>query len=121
VLGLDGEGGAEMFADYWQWEQARFARKPQPAKPAPKVEAPSKPPDAGRKRLSYMEGREYEQMEERILSAEKELDNWKAAIQASDVVADGRRLQEAYEKMQAAQQTVDSLYARWAELEAKIG
>jgi ATP-binding cassette subfamily F protein uup len=123
VLGLDGAGGAEMFADYWQWEQARLTRKQQPvAKPSPKPDAtPPTPAEPGRKRLSYMEGREYEQMEARIVQAEEELDKWKAAIQAPDVVADGRRLQEAYDKMQAAQQAVDSLYSRWAELEAKIG
>ena len=26
VLGLDGEGGAEVFADYSQWEQARAVK-----------------------------------------------------------------------------------------------
>src|ERR1700710_917104 len=31
VLGLDGQGGAQLFADYWQWEQAKV-EAPKPAK-----------------------------------------------------------------------------------------
>ena len=27
VLGLDGQGGAQMFADYWQWEQAQLRKR----------------------------------------------------------------------------------------------
>jgi hypothetical protein len=26
VLGLDGRGGAQLFADYWQWEQAKMGQ-----------------------------------------------------------------------------------------------
>ena len=37
------------------------------------------------------------------------------------VVKDGRLLEQAYQEMQEAQATVDQLYARWAELEKKIG
>ena len=121
VLGLDGQGGAGIFADYWQWEQERLSRKPQPARPAARPEPPRSQPAPDRKRLSYMEGREYEQMEARILAAEEEVEKWKAALHAPDVVSDGRRLREAYEKMEVAQQAVDALYARWAELEARIG
>jgi exonuclease VII small subunit len=34
--------------------------------------------------------------------------------------SDVKRYTAAYEKLQAAQQRVDDLYARWAELEAKV-
>ena len=76
VLGLGGEGGAEMFADYSQWEQAQSARrKPRPAavKPPPEVASA-----AARKRLSYLDSREWETMEEKILRAEESLENKKA-------------------------------------------
>jgi ATP-binding cassette subfamily F protein uup len=26
VLGLDGRGGSQLFADYWQWEQAKMGQ-----------------------------------------------------------------------------------------------
>lgn len=121
VLGLDGEGGAEFFADYWQWEQSRLSRKPAKAEKEPLAKAPAAVEGApAKKRLSYMESREFEQMEAKILTAEENLEKWKAALQAPDVVVDAKRLQEAYEQMQRAQVDVDALYARWAELEAKI-
>src|SRR5260370_33609142 len=55
VLGLDGEGGVEMFADYSQLELAQSARKkPRPA--AKTVEAPAAA--ASKKRLSHLDTRE---------------------------------------------------------------
>ena len=35
LLGLDGQGGATFYADYWQWEQAQFAQKPARTEKAP--------------------------------------------------------------------------------------
>src|SRR3954452_15410456 len=34
VLGLDGKGTAQMYADYWQWEQAKIDEPLKPAKGA---------------------------------------------------------------------------------------
>jgi len=118
VLGLDGRGGAGLFADYWQWEQAQLAA---PAAPRVEKTAPQpKPAGApGKKKLSYLEAREWEQMEARVLEAEQEAGELRAAMQAPDVVSDGARLQQIYEKLQEAEARVESLYTRWAELEAK--
>src|SRR5207248_9571053 len=49
VLGLDGEGGARMFADYWQWEQAEWTAKPAKTERAAPVKAQ---PAASKKKLS---------------------------------------------------------------------
>jgi ATP-binding cassette subfamily F protein uup len=116
VMGIDGQGGAQMFADYWQWEQAQFTQKqPKPGKQAavPKAVA------AGKKKLSYMEAREWEQMEVRILEAETELEAIRAEMQLPEVVSDGPRLHACYDKLQPAEDVVQALYARWAELEGK--
>lgn len=120
VLGVDGNGGAQMFADYWQWEQARAEARPKPAKEVGETK-PISPQPATKKKLSYLESREMEGMEERILAAEQELEALRARMQAPDVVSDGVKLQETYQRMQAAEVKVDELYARWAELEAKRG
>jgi ATP-binding cassette subfamily F protein uup len=118
VLGLDGRGGTQMFADYWQCEQAQLLQKParleKPAA-APRPAAPG----AAKKKLSYLEAREWEQMEARIMEAEAELENIRAEMQSADVVSDGPRLHACYEKLQSAEAVVQALYARWAELEAK--
>jgi len=117
VLGLDGRGGAEIYADYWQWEQAQSEAPPPDAAPS-KTAAPPRS-NSSKKKLGYLDAREFEQMEERILAAEEELENLRAAMQAPDVVSDALRLRDSYEKVQAAEARVEALYARWAELEAK--
>jgi ATP-binding cassette subfamily F protein uup len=120
VLGLDGQGGAQMFADYWQWEQARSEARPRAAREVAETK-PTPPQPAAKKKLSYIEAREMEGMEGRILEAEQQLEALRARLQAPDVVSDGARLAQTYEQMQAAEALVDELYARWAELEAKRG
>ena len=119
VLGLDGQGKAELFADYWQWEQGRSAAAP----PAKKKETPAAPVSAGpaKKKLSYLDAREWEQMESKVLEAEEELQAIREEMQSPDVVSDGPRLHSCYERMQAAEAKVSALYARWAELESKQG
>src|SRR5262249_33993588 len=70
ILALDGTGQAVFFADYAQWEAAR---KSDPPVPRP---IPPKPPrrEARREtRRSFLEQREWEQMEQKILAAEEVL------------------------------------------------
>jgi ATP-binding cassette subfamily F protein uup len=117
VLGLDGEGGARMFADYWQWEQAELTAKPAKAEKASPVKTQ---PAASKKKLSYLEAREWEQMEAKILDAEQELEALRAEMQSPAVVSDAARLHDCYLKVQAAEARVAALYARWADLEAKV-
>jgi len=114
ILSLDGQGGSQIYADYWQWEQAQTAPKQKTEKAA----AP-KPAPAGKKKLSYLEAREWEGMEARILEAEQAVDAIRAEMQAPDVVSDGVRLHDCYERLQVAEAGVAGLYARWAELEEK--
>jgi ATP-binding cassette subfamily F protein uup len=114
VLGLDGRGGAQLFADYWQWEQAKMGQADLP-KPA-KQETRSQPV---KKKLSYHEAREWEQMETRILEAEQQVEAIRAEMHSPEVVSDGPRLQACYARLQPAEESVHALYARWAELEAK--
>jgi ATP-binding cassette subfamily F protein uup len=119
VLGLDGRGSAQLFADYWQWEQARMAQAdfPKPAKPESAAAVPKAP--QAKKKLSYLEAREWEQMEARILEAERQVEAIRAEMHSPEVVSDGPRLQSCYERLQPAEALVHSLYDRWAELEAR--
>jgi len=112
VLGLDGRGGAQLYADYWQWEQARPEPEERPAATAP-------PRPASRKKLSYLEAREFEQMESRILEAESAAESVRAEMQSPEVVSDGARLRDCYERLQQAERLIHDLYTRWAELESK--
>jgi ATP-binding cassette subfamily F protein uup len=115
VLGLDGEGGAEVYGDYSQWERARAVKPARVQKD--RLEAS---PTAPKKKLGYLEAREWEQMERQILGAEQSLETARAALQSPEVVSDGVALQQRYAEMQAAEAEVEKLYARWAELEGKL-
>jgi ATP-binding cassette subfamily F protein uup len=120
VLGLNGEGGAEVFADYSQWEQARAVKPARAKEDRPEgYAARAAETAAPRKKLAYLEAREWERMEERILEAEQSLEAARAAMQAPAVVSDPVALQQRYAEMQAAEAAVEKLYARWAELELR--
>ena len=125
VLGLDGLGGAERFGDYSQWDvwqRAQQAKGSQRvAEEAPRASAPrdSAPPTGGKKKLSYLEVREFATLEQRIAQAEKELGILRVALEDPTMVSDAPRLHVTYAQMEKTQKEVDKLYARWAELEQK--
>jgi len=119
VLALDGTGRTEFFADYRQWEDAQRGQMPAADKGVAPASPPVKRAPAGIKRLTYTERREWEQMESAIQAAEQALDVCRAAADDPSIGADAVVVQERYAALQAAQEHVDRLYARWAELEEK--
>ncbi|HEY0511830.1 MAG TPA: ATP-binding cassette domain-containing protein, partial [Thermoanaerobaculia bacterium] len=117
VLALDGQGNAEYFADYAQWESARQAAPSSPRSAARPTAAPKALKDA--KRLSYKEKLEWEQMEAKILEAEDRLAAAQAAVEDPAVATDPAALQQRCDLLETARLDVERLYGRWAELEAK--
>ncbi len=116
LLALDGAGGAEFFADYAQWEASLDRPLAIPDKKEPPRDSRAPAP----KKLSYKEAREYETIEARIHEAEQISEQKQALLHDPSVTSDPARLRTAYEEMQVAQAVVDSLYARWEELESKL-
>lgn len=118
LLGLDGTGGARLFADLSQYERARDeSQRKVVEKPATKP-APAK---EKLKKLSYMEQREWEQIESKIQSAEVDLEARQQRLGDPVVMADHLKMAEAGRQVAAAQAAVDALYRRWEELETKRG
>jgi ATP-binding cassette subfamily F protein uup len=127
VLGLDGRGNAATFADYPQWEQwfldqkdaqqteEKPAREADEPKPAQSVTAP------GKKKLSYLEAREFAGIEEKVEAADFRLDAAKSRVADPEVAVDADKLTEAIAELNSAQTEVDILYTRWAELTEKAG
>jgi len=126
VLGLDGRGNAATFADYPQWEQWFLEQKDAPQtdekpretdqpKPAQSVTIP------GKKKLSYLEAREFAGIEERVEAAEARLDAARSHVNDPEVAIDAGKLTQALAELEAAQSEADTLYARWAELTEKAG
>ncbi|AXC13443.1 ATPase [Acidisarcina polymorpha] len=123
VLGLDGLGNVERFADYSQWEewqatqQQTANRDLQPTAPAANKNGAA--PASSKKKLSYIEAREFSTIEERVEKAEEALQARREAVDDPSVAVDPVKLQAALAELDTAQEAVDALYARWAELEAK--
>jgi ATP-binding cassette subfamily F protein uup len=115
VLGLDGRGGAERFADYSQWDAWQRPSQ-QDTKPSATQE---KRNTSSRRKLSYLEAREFAGIEDRVTAAEEKVAREREVVEDPGVATDAVRLQAALHAMEQAQSTLDELYARWAELEAK--
>jgi ATP-binding cassette subfamily F protein uup len=127
VLGLDGQGGVERFADYSQWETWLDDRQRATRAVATKSIAhsagrtnggPQRQPPA-KKKLSYLEAREYEAIEQQVADAEELLQQKRVQLEDPEIVSDSQRLVRARAELEEAQEKVDALYARWAELEKK--
>jgi ATP-binding cassette subfamily F protein uup len=123
VLGLDGQGNAGLFADYSQWEAWQEEREQAAtnARAAPLERSVTEDPRQlpAKKKLSYLEAREYETIEQRVAEAEQILQTKRAQLEDLQIVSDGPRLMTAHAEMEEAQEKVDTLYSRWAELEKK--
>jgi ATP-binding cassette subfamily F protein uup len=114
ILALDGKGGVERFADYVQWEAREEAPGTRESPPPPAEVKPAKA-----KRLTYLEQREWEGMEERILEAEARAERARERAEDPAVATDAAALEERLRELGQAREEVERLYARWAELEEK--
>jgi ATP-binding cassette subfamily F protein uup len=117
VLALDGKGGTTPFADYRQWEAARAeaAAAPMRLRPPPSTSATKQQA----KKLTWAEQREWDGMEATILAAEETLARCREAAHDPAVASRADELVTRWDAVHAAQQAVERLYARWAELDAK--
>jgi ATP-binding cassette subfamily F protein uup len=121
VIGLDGQGGAERFADYSQWETWQAARQ-QSSQNSARVTARAAATESAassKKKLSYMEAREYASIEQRVADAEQLMEAKRSAAEDPSIASDSTRLMKAHAELEEAQNDVNELYARWAELEKK--
>ena len=82
--------------------------------------AAAPPPKSRAKKLSYREQQEWDGMEAAVLAAEERLGAADAALEDPAVATDAAALQQRAAAAATARAEVERLYARWAELEAKI-
>jgi ATP-binding cassette subfamily F protein uup len=123
VLGLNGKGGANTFADYAQWEQwqARRQKSNEVSPAALQSSASSTEATPKRKKLSYLEAREYATIEQRVEEAEQLVKSRRTELEDPANATDASRLVAAQAELEAAQEALDTLYERWAALEKKNG
>jgi ATP-binding cassette subfamily F protein uup len=136
VLGLDGRGNTGRFADYAQWEDwleeqdKSDGSEPETRKPARRADGSSSgqqtgfdapPPASSKKKLSYLEAREFAAIEERVELSDARLAAARDRVEHPEIATDAGALQQALAELDAAQHENDALYARWAELTEKAG
>ncbi len=128
VLGLDGHAHARVFADYSQWEewkgieQGYVANQQAAANSSQRASSASNAaPASGKKKLSYLEQREFDGIEERVDRADARMAAAHDRLEDSAVVTNPAALTEALAEMEAAQAEHDAVYQRWAELTEKAG
>jgi len=123
VLGLDGDGHIGKFADYAQWEQWLEEQKTgngEPGTGSTKTagELPTRE-TAQKKKLSYLEAREFATIEKRVEGSDARLAAARDRVEEQANASDAAALQAALGELESAQEENDVLYARWAELTDK--
>jgi ATP-binding cassette subfamily F protein uup len=120
VVGLDGKGRIGLFADFGQWEswleEEPTATETAPAKPAASSAGPA---SSGKKKLSYLEAREFAGIEQRVEESDARVAAARARVEDPQIATDSVALQQALAEVEAAQQENEAIYARWAELTEK--
>jgi ATP-binding cassette subfamily F protein uup len=112
------EGRVTALSDLSQWETFHALQ----TSPQPKSAEPAAPERANaaakRKKLSFKDQRDYDTIEARIETAEKKLSSIEREMAEPHVVSDAARLVTLDAELTATRAEIETLYARWSELEA---
>jgi ATP-binding cassette subfamily F protein uup len=120
MLYLDNTETPKFYKDFAQILKARNDRKKaeQPVAEKNKKQT-AKPAQAKKKLFSFKDKYELENIEEKILDAEQQVEDFSEQVQHPDVIQDPALLAETCKKLEQAQSLVQDLYSRWEELEEK--
>ncbi len=103
----------------WRKDRARGGKNQSGAQAFRETEAPAAPaPKASTKKLSFKEQREFDTMEAVILEKETKLEALQTESQDPKLASNSAKLAPLMKEMAALQNEIETLYARWAELEA---
>ena len=86
------------------------------------IKTPDDPPTrekAQKKKLSYLEAREFATIEKRVEESDARLAIARDRVEDPAISSDATALQAALRELDSAQEENDILYARWAELTDK--
>jgi ATP-binding cassette subfamily F protein uup len=122
LLGFTGSGEVFWYGDYRQWLRDMENLESGDDGPAGNSRGPGAP-QASRTmrsgRLSYLDQREYDQIEAQIERAELERDGLERRINEPELASDPQQLDEIWRELEKARLQVERLYERWDELEEK--
>jgi ABC transport system ATP-binding/permease protein len=117
-----GDGQVTHMVGLGQWESWYAAeREAMAAAPNERPDDKSgKPTAAPRRKLSYKDQRDFDSIESRIGAAEARVAELEAEQATPAVASNSVRLVELMAEIERAKSEVDSLYARWSELDAMM-
>lgn len=105
----------ELFMDYAQWEATVAQSNPSPVKPKEEKKEVAAP----KTKLSYLEKREYEQIEGQIAELEEEVKRLNQQLEDPLVAQDAQKLNEVCALVGLKETQIERLYLRWEELDQK--
>ena len=113
LLYLDGDGGAEYFADYVQWLEYKKNRRSVTSRSGDTSQRPrNKKPE----KSAYEARKGLNRIEKQIEKAEGIADHLQRQLHDPKIMCDADRLAKRYAEHQEAQKKVEQLYERWEEL-----
>jgi len=123
VIGFNGLGKAAYFADYEQW--IKDIKKQDVKKEKSQPGFNNSPPEKNEKkkktgRLSYMDQREYDQIEDKIADAENKQEKLESSLQQPEITSNPEELEKCWQQLETIRQETTRLYDRWEELEGII-
>ncbi len=116
ILPLEGLVHTELFSDVSQWEEAQASRRKSMEEQSRKEE---KAIPQSKKKLSYLEKKEYEEMEDRIAALEARRKDWMPLMEDPNIAGNNQKLTEVCAALHAIDMEIERLYVRWEELEQK--
>ncbi|KAB2840232.1 ABC-F family ATP-binding cassette domain-containing protein, partial [bacterium] len=117
--GSSAAGQIVAFASLEQWEDWHATLEWNEAPGRAEAAASKREGGEKKKKLSYLEQREFDGMEAMIHEAEAKAAALRAELESPANASQAALLLELSEKLAAAEREVEALYRRWAELEAK--
>ena len=120
ILGLDGLGRVGQYIDCAQWQAAQVRLARGKGKASGRSKSSSSKPIVARGSLTASEERERRDMDAAVVHAEERVKQCIKATQDPAVGGDHVEAQKRWEALESARKQVETLYARWEELESRV-
>jgi len=117
LLGLnpDWANGYQVFADFFQWQQAQKSRK---TGTQSAIDNKTNQESVKQKKLTYNQKKELAEMETSISSLEKHILKCQKNIEMPEYAQDAQRLQNECQKLNELQMQLEDNYKRWEYLDS---
>jgi len=119
ILGLGGQNDGELFADYRQWEKHQEQMSPEKKPIKEKIAEKDTPSNkvVEKKKLSFSEKRELDQMEGKIEALEAEIALLQDKVHDPAIISQPALMQSTCQELDLKQQALEKLFQRWEQLD----